>query len=258
MTAMTNLDDSQLADFSRDGFCIARQMFGADEIDLLRDAALEDRTLDDQAVGRNDGEGGAVRLKVWNQPAAGVYGIFSRSRRLVDSMEKLLEGEVYHYHSKMILKDPRTGGAFVWHQDYGYWYDGACLYPLMASVAIAVDPATRANGCMQVLSGSHHMGRIDHVDIGEQRGGDPERVEMATQRLDLVYCELEPGDALFFHCNVLHRSDQNRSDDRRWSMVCCYNAARNDPYNDSKHSRYTPLEKDDDNAIREYGAELTQ
>ena len=253
---MTILDDSQLEDFNRDGFCIARQMFVADEIDLLRHAALEDRALDEQAVGRGDGEGGAARLKIWDQPAEGVYGIFSRSRRLVDSMEKLLEGEVYHYHSKMIMKDPRTGGAFVWHQDDGYWYNGACLYPLMASVAIAIDPATRVNGCMQVLSGSHHMGRIDHIDIGEQRSADPERVEMATQRLDLVYCELEPGDALFFHCNVLHRSDQNLSDDRRWAMVCCYNAARNDPYKDSHHSRYAPLEKVDDNAIREFGTNL--
>ena len=253
---MTILDDQQVADFNRDGFCIARQMFGADEIDLLRRAALEDRSLDQQAIGRTDGEGGSIRLKVWDQPADGVYGLCSGCRRLVDSMELLLGGEVYHYHSKMILKDPRTGGAFAWHQDYGYWYHNAVLYPLLASVAIAIDPATRANGCMQVLSGSHHMDRIDHVDIGQQRGADPERVEMAIQRHELVYCELEPGDALFFHCNLLHRSDQNHSDDPRWSMVCCYNAARNDRYKDAPHSSYTPLEKVDDGAIREFGTRI--
>ena len=33
---------------------------------------------------------------------------------------QLLEGEVYHYHAKVILKEARTGGAHVWHQDYGY------------------------------------------------------------------------------------------------------------------------------------------
>jgi ectoine hydroxylase len=36
----------------------------------------------------------------------------ARSERVVGSMEKLLEGEVYHYHSKMILKDPEVGGAW--------------------------------------------------------------------------------------------------------------------------------------------------
>jgi hypothetical protein len=250
---MRTLDGSQRADFERDGFCIVRQMFDADEIDLLHRAAREDRSLDEHSIGRSDGEGGKVRLSVWNQPGDGLYGMFARCRRIVDSMEKLLGGEVYHYHSKMILKDPRTGGAFSWHQDYGYWYENGCLAPLMASVAIAVDEATRANGCMQVLAGSHHLGRIDHLSTGEQRGADLERVEVASQRLDLVYCELEPGDALFFHCNVLHRSDQNCSEDPRWSMVCCYNAARNDPFKDSHHPRYTPLEKVDDHAIREIG-----
>ena len=32
---------------------------------------------------------------------------------------QLLEGEVYHYHTKLMMKEPHTGGSFVWHQDYG-------------------------------------------------------------------------------------------------------------------------------------------
>jgi len=42
--------------------------------------------------------------------------------------------------------------------------------------------------------------------------------------------EMQPGDGLFFHANRLHRSDQNRSNNPRWPMICCYHAARNDPY----------------------------
>ena len=37
-------------------------------------------------------------------------------------------------------------------------------------------------------------------------------------------------------------------------MICCYNAARNDPYEDAHHPRYTPLEKVPDGAILEAGA----
>ena len=250
---MTRFDDTHLADFVRDGFCIVRKMFDGDEIDLLQRSALEDRRLDENTIGRHDGEGGTVRLSLWNQPGDNVYGMFARCRRVVDSMEKILDGEVYHYHSKMIFKDPLIGGAFAWHQDYGYWYDNACLFPFMASVAIAVDPATRENGCMQVLAGSHELGRVDHVQIGEQQGADPERVEVAMQRLELVHCTLEPGDSLFFHSNLLHRSDQNRSDHPRWSMVCCYNAARNNPFKESHHPNYLPLDIVDDDAIRAIG-----
>ena len=46
--------------------------------------------------------------------------------------------------------------------------------------------------------------------------------------------------------NVLHRSDQNRSDRPRWAFICCYNTKHNDPYEESRHPRYSPLEIWDD------------
>ncbi len=73
------------------------------------------------------------------------------------------------------------------------------------------------------------------------------------KRLDLVYVEMEPGDTLFFHANLLHRSDQNHSDHPRWSMICCYNAKSNDPYKESHHPRYTPLTPVPDSAIIDAG-----
>ena len=165
---------------------------------LLRRTAIADRQMNQKSFGRADGEGGTVRLTLWNHPGNGIYGMYARCNRVVNAMEQLLGGEVYHYHSKMILKDPEVGGAWAWHQDYGYWYDNYVLYPLMSSVSIAVDPATRENGCMQVLKGSHHMGRITHVETGQQAGADLERVIEAEKRLELVHCQAEPGDALFF------------------------------------------------------------
>ncbi|MGA1600121.1 MAG: phytanoyl-CoA dioxygenase family protein [bacterium] len=250
---MPEFTSKQWEAFQRDGFWVARNFFDQEEMDLLVRTAREDREIDQHSSGREDAAGGSVRLAVWNHPGDGVYGMFARSRRLVESMEALLGGEVYHYHSKMILKDPEVGGAWEWHQDYGYWYHNGCLRPLMASAMIAVDPATRENGCLQVLRGSHELGRIDHNRVGGQAGADLERVEQALKLYELVHVELEPGDTLFFHCNLLHRSDQNRSSNPRWAMICCYNAARNDPFRESHHPRYTPLHKVPDSAIKEVG-----
>jgi hypothetical protein len=247
------LSDQQLADYRRDGFVLAKAMFDADEIRLLGQAAREDRALDQHAFGRADGEGGTVRLSLWNHPGDTIYGMVARCESIVASAEKILEGEVYHYHSKMIMKDARVGGAWTWHQDYGYWYQNGVLFPLLTSAFIAVDPATRENGCLQVVKGSHELGRIEHVLTGDQAGADRERVNRALERLELVYVEMDPGDTLFFHCNLLHRSDQNRSENPRWSMICCYNAARNDPYKESHHPRYTPLVRVPDSAVREAG-----
>src|SRR3954449_11191493 len=124
------LTPDELAPYARDGFVLARALFDAREIALLGRAAREDKALDDHAFGRGDGEGGVVRLSLWNHPGDGIYGMFARCEKIVRSVERLLGGEVYHYHSKMILKDAKVGGAWTWHQDYVYWYQNGMLQPL--------------------------------------------------------------------------------------------------------------------------------
>ena len=247
------ISDRDVREYEENGFVLVRKMFDDEEIGLLRRAAKEDRELDQHSFGRGDGEGGTVRLSLWNHPGDSLYGMFARSESIVNSAEKVLGGEVYHYHSKMVMKDAKVGGAWTWHQDYGYWYENGVLFPLLCSAFIAVDPATRENGCIQVIRGSHQLGRINHVLTGQQAGADMERVGEALKKQELVYVEMDPGDTLIFHCNLLHRSDQNHSDNPRWSMICCYNAARNDPYKESHHPRYTPLHKVPDTAIKEAG-----
>jgi ectoine hydroxylase-related dioxygenase (phytanoyl-CoA dioxygenase family) len=153
-----------------------------------------------------------------------------------------------------MLKEPRVGGAWEWHQDYGYWYDNGCLYPDMASCLIAIDPATRENGCLQILEGSQRLGRINHGRTGEQAGADLQRVQAAMQRFPLVYCEMGPGDALFFHGNLLHCSAQNTSDKPRWSLICCYNTKHNDPIiTGGRHPNYSYLELWPDQRVLEVG-----
>jgi ectoine hydroxylase-related dioxygenase (phytanoyl-CoA dioxygenase family) len=238
-----SLDDTQVDQFHRDGYALANRLFDLDEIELLGRIAREDDELRRNTAERRDAQGGITTLSVSNDLQDDIYGAVCRSHRIVDTMERLLGGEVYHYHHKMNMKEPYVGGAWEWHQDYGYWYNNGCLFPDMASCLIAVDPATKENGCLQVIKGSHHMGRIDHGKTGDQTGADMERVNAALERMELVYMAMDPGDALFFHSNLLHRSDQNRSPNPRWAFICCYNTARNDPYMDSRHPRYAFLEK---------------
>ena len=240
--------------YERDGFVLIRSLFDTEEIALLRSAIETDPQLHASLYDRNDASGKSTRMATWNHPGDSVYGLAARSHRVVDTMEEMLGGEVYHYHSKLTAKEPRDGGAWEWHQDYGYWYHNGCVFPYMASVMVALDKTTRENGCLQVIRGSHHAGRVEHgVLPGQQVGADPRRVEEMLKSLELVYAEMEPGDGLFFHANVMHRSDQNRSDNRRWTVLFCYNAARNNPYLEHHHPQYTPLHKVDDDAIKSAG-----
>jgi len=248
------LSAEQIAAFERDGYLFVRNLLDAEEVELLLTTTRADQAMRDHAMDVKDTQGRRTNLSLWNEAGDDIYGMVARSRRIVEALEQLLGGEVYHYHSKLSAKEPKVGGAWEWHQDYGYWYNNGCLFPEMASIFIALDPATRENGCLQVLRGSHLMGRIEHGRFGEQTGADPERVAVAIQRLEKVYCEMNPGDGLYFHGNTLHSSDPNTSDKPRWGMLCCYNTKHNDPYKDSHHPRYTPLDKVPDSAIKDVGA----
>ena len=244
------LTESLIADFHRDGYLFARGLFSEAEMQSLHRIAKADQQLVAEVYTRLDANGAETKLAVRNELVDSPYSAVVRSERVARTMERLLDDEVYHYHHKMMLKEPRVGGAWEWHQDYGYWYNNGCIYPDMGSCLIAVDRASKVNGCLQVLRGSHSIGRVEHVAIGDQTGADPARVDAAKLRHELVYCEMEPGDALFFHANLLHRSDANTSEHPRWSLICCYNTKHNDPIiENGRHPNYSPLEIWDDERV---------
>jgi ectoine hydroxylase-related dioxygenase (phytanoyl-CoA dioxygenase family) len=232
-----------ITNFDQAGYILVRQLFSQQETSLLIHYAKQDQTVASQATTRSDAQGGQTKLSLSNDLEDNLYAAVVRSRRIADNMDMLLGDEVYHYHHKMMLKEPYVGGAWEWHQDYGYWYDFGCLYPTMASCFIAIDACTRENGCLQVIPQSHLVGRMNHMKVGGQTGADPERVEAILKRLTIEHVEMQPGDALFFHGNLLHRSDQNTSPNPRWSLICCYNTRKNDPYKVSRHPNYSPLER---------------
>ncbi len=249
----TPLSVDQVEQFQRDGYLIRRGYYDREEMNVLMTTARSDHNMLSHNMPVKDAKGRQSKLSLWNHAGDDIYGMISRGRRMVDAMEQLLGDEVYHYHSKMMLKEPQVGGAWEWHQDYGYWYQNGCLLPDMCSGLIAVDRATKENGCLQLLAGTHKMGRVEHGRFGEQTGADPERVEAAIKRYEMVYFEAEPGDVLFFHANVLHASAANTSANPRWSLICCYNTKSNDPYKTSHHPNYTPLTKVDDEMIKKVG-----
>ena len=108
----------------------------------------------------------------------------------------------------------------------------ASFHPISAAhPLLSIQPLAKT--AAQVIEGSHLLGRVDHVLTGEQAGADKERVAAILERFPPFYVEMDPGDVLFFHSNLLHASAENTSDKPRWSMICCYNAARNNPYKES-------------------------
>ena len=248
------------AAYDRDGFLIVRQFLSPEETALLHRLAA-DESVTSKGFDLLDQSGKKTRLTLWFTPGDDTFGLMSRCERMVSAVQYLLgnEGKVCHFHSKVMQKQPKTGGAWEWHQDYGYWYKNGFLYPeAMLSVMVALTESNKANGCLQVMRGSHRMQRFEHIFIGEQQGADPEFVEWAQQWCETVYAELEPGDVLFFHPNTLHRSDANNSDRPRWSIISAYNLDYNKPFREKNPSCITPVEVVPDAAILDSGGVLPE
>lgn len=243
------LDLKDKETFDEEGYLLIPSFFHKEEVDMFYATAKNDTVISKKSYDREDKEGLRTKLSLWYSLDASVYSSIARSERIVSGVELLLGGEPAHFHSKLMQKEPRVGGAWEWHQDYGYWYRDGFLFPHMLSVLTALTPANRENGCLQVIKGSHKMGRIEHGFAGEQVGADMERVEEARARMGLVYVEMNPGDTLFFHSNLLHRSDSNLSESARWSLISAYNLVSNKPYKGNNTSSYTPIETVSDSSI---------
>ena len=246
------LSASDVVGFKDNGYVVVKKFFNDAEIGKLYAIATNDAVVKDNATNVVDSSGKNSKLTLWFTPGEDVYSMMLRSERMVDGASKLLDSDapVCHFHTKLMQKEPKIGGAWEWHQDYGYWYKNQFLFPeQLVSIMIALTPANRENGCLQVIKGSHKMGRVNHGFSGEQVGADMVMVNHALENLEHIHVELEPGDALFFHSNLLHRSEANLSDHARWSIISCYNSLSNKAYNDNSTSWKEPVKVVGDDAM---------
>ena len=123
--------------------------------------------------------------------------------------------------SSCFVKPARTGSATPWHQDNGLWRDGE-TGPF--NFWMALDPATRENGCLQFIPGSHKMEIMPHVLYADSIHGElpRERVRQLIASHGLEQCELESGDVVCWHSSICHYSPPNPSPRGRIAIAGVY------------------------------------
>ncbi|MCG8598589.1 MAG: phytanoyl-CoA dioxygenase family protein [Verrucomicrobiales bacterium] len=138
---------------------------------------------------------------------------------LVGLVGKLVNGTPQLAAVETFNKAARVGSAVPWHQDNAYF----CRRPAdMLTVWIALDPVTEMNGPVFYIKGSHREGMQATVPSGVAGNS------MGLRDLPAVPVEeqfkglLNPGDALIHHCETLHRSEPNRSDQSRLGLLLVY------------------------------------
>jgi len=117
----------------------------------------------------------------------------------------------------MIMNKPAGRGTILpWHQD------GGNVWKLdrdpLVTIWVALDAATKENGCMECIPGSHHLGLLSQ--FGSTVSG--ENVKLHCPEDQVHPLEVEPGHAVFIHNWLIHRSGVNPSPvPRRAFTMCC-------------------------------------
>ena len=211
--------------YHRDGYLLVEDLFSPAEVEVMLKELSGGRAAETWDAA--DAEGKSSRMSLWNEIEDDAWGAASTNPRIVNAIRALQGEDIAFFHGKIIYKSAGTPGVVEWHQDYGYWYDQGFVFPRMMSAWVALDPATRENGCLEVLRGSHRLGRLQHTVFGAQTGADPKRLAQVRGNFEHVHCEMRPGSVLFFDCNLLHGSGANLSARDRRSFIMCYNALAN-------------------------------
>jgi hypothetical protein len=109
------LTPEQISNYHRDGYVVLKQFFSKPEVDKMYSTALADDVMRKNALDLNDQSGKKTRLSLWFTPGNDVFGYMSRSARMINAIAPLLDSDspVCHFHSKLMQKEPRVGGAIM-------------------------------------------------------------------------------------------------------------------------------------------------
>ncbi len=230
------LTEQQWNDYARDGFLHLGKVLEPEELEALRQRA------DDLALGTVKNPEVEMQLDtggVYEELPAAVLGFESGTvlYRKIQGLEtdelysRLVKNPLfleicarqYGWHAAisifraMVMNKPAGQGTILpWHQDGGgVW---ALDRDPLVTIWVALDPATRANGCVEVVPGTHRLGLLSTFGstIAEEdaaRHCPPERIQPL---------EVEAGHAVLLHNWLIHRSGVNPTPTPRRAFTTCY------------------------------------
>ncbi len=125
----------------------------------------------------------------------------------------------------VFLKPPGSDKSVPWHQDASPFamhpVDGHATNPLLFDFWLGLTPATREMGCLRLIPGSQHRGRLEH----KAAGGILPQLDihaLGYSDRDIVSVETGPGDVIVWHQDMIHGSEPNRSSRSRVAVASVY------------------------------------
>ncbi|MCC7050103.1 MAG: phytanoyl-CoA dioxygenase family protein [Alphaproteobacteria bacterium] len=170
----------------------------------------------------------------WMSWISPIFEKLRRDPRYLTALEPLLGNDIKQPAQQIHWKPPGANlTGYRFHQDLRFRERNGAYRDLMTAwlnTGLAIDPATRANGCLRVVRGSHKKGYLGLSDDGPLMKGATQDAELQQAGLDLkdiVDVELEPGDLAIWGLLTVHGSDANRSAMDRAFAISGYVQAHN-------------------------------
>jgi phytanoyl-CoA hydroxylase len=218
MTVNHDLAKEQIEKYWNDGFLTIDDILSEPELEILR------RACEDPLVTSTRNREEYEMKTVHHLGITSLHDAFlqlAKHPAIVSKITALLGNDIQLQHSKLATKPPTKGvGVFPWHQDYVF-------YPHtnmdLLSVMVMLDDATPENGCMQMVTGSHKLGVLNH----EVEGVFVAECQESHYWSDLdVVVNITPraGGISIHHGLTLHGSPANRSGKPRRGLVFSYRA----------------------------------
>lgn len=169
---------------------------------------------------------------------------------LLDLAHALIGEPVYVYQFKVNLKQPHSGAAWPWHQDYAFWSrEDGMPSDRAVNLAIFLDDTYEDNGPLQLIPGTHRLGVIGSGSEGVIRATGDWQKHVSTDlqhTVPIKYAErlveergkrllVGPAGTLYaFHPSIVHSSSDNLSRNRRALLLITYNLVSNAPAHPSR------------------------
>ncbi|MEC8888865.1 MAG: phytanoyl-CoA dioxygenase family protein, partial [Pseudomonadota bacterium] len=201
-------------------------ILSADEIKRYKDTGLifpqRVMTTDDAAnylaelEAYETNSGGPINGK-WRYKSHLVFSWFDQLMRhpaILELVRPILGDDLMVWTTHIYPKEPGDGRFISWHQDSAHW--GLDSNQVL-TVWVALTNATRENGCMRMLPGSHHNGQVEHQDTRDRKNflTRGQTILNGIDEDQSVWVELKAGEVSIHHVDMFHASTPNRSGQRR-------------------------------------------
>ncbi len=211
-----HLSDSQIKRFQTHGYLSPLDALSPEEADscLCQLNEIEDLL----------GEDPQKYLKIKAHLAAPWMVELASHPAILDAVESLIGPDILLFGSSLFAKREYDDRFVSWHQDSAYYG----LDPHEEVTAwVALTDATRDNGCLRVVPGSHLEADREHDETY-----DPQNLLARGQTIHgiddsaSVYMELRRGQFSLHHERTVHGSEGNSTGQRRIGLAFFYMPAK--------------------------------